>query len=73
MTIEMTPVESSMIDALGFDEESLTLAVTFRATHSTWHYRPVPASTYTALLHSPSIGKTFNSLIKGHYSAAQVS
>jgi len=62
--IEMNPVNSSMISAVGYDAESETLRVEF-SSGRTYEYRPFSAELYTQFINSPSLGRFFHSTIKG--------
>lgn len=62
----MTSVSSSNIAALGYDAASQTLAVQFQ-NGDTWHYEPVPQETYDSVRSAESVGRAFNSEIRGSY------
>ena len=66
--IEMQPVTSSNIKAIGYEHESLRLRVEF-LNGTVYLYRAVPQDTAEALLAAPSVGKYFNAFIKGQYSS----
>jgi hypothetical protein len=55
---DMTPVSSSNIAAVGYDEETNVLTVEFQSGAS-WNYTGVPISTYRALLTADSAGRYF--------------
>ncbi len=65
--MDLSPVESSMIQALGYDPGTKTLAVQFRGTGDVWHYADVPEETYELLHFPPSMGGAFARLIRGRY------
>ncbi len=52
----MTPVRSSTLQAVAYDEASRTLFVQFRSS-ATYEYRDVPPETYGAMLAAHSIGR----------------
>jgi hypothetical protein len=61
----MTPVSSSFIEGLDYDESSQTLTVYFKSGGS-YDYT-VPKDVYTAFLAAPSKGRYFRTVIKGTY------
>ena len=65
LAIEMQPVKSRQIKAIGYDAASKTLAVTFcYGIGSTYHYPDVPVETFEKMLGAPSIGSFFGQHIK---------
>lgn len=62
--LEFVPVNSSMITGVFHDGSDLL--VKFHNL-SLYRYREVPQVVYDELVESPSVGKAFNSLIKGKY------
>lgn len=60
----MIAVNSSLLREVGYDGPSETLRVTF-SSGSTWDYADVSMAEYEALMHASSVGKAFNSMIKG--------
>lgn len=65
--IAMTSVESSLIDKIGYDAESKTLAVQMLNSSDTYLYKNVPPSVYDHFLEAPSKGAFFVESIKGKY------
>lgn len=65
-TITMIPVQSSQIAAIGFDEPTLTLAITF-VKGGVYHYLGVSRNQFEALRDASSIGSAFYRMIKGRY------
>jgi len=63
---ELNPVSSSHLDAVGYDSASQTLYVKWKDGRVS-AYDNVPPSTASDLQKSPSVGKAFNSLIRGKY------
>lgn len=55
MTMKLEPVESSMIQAAGYDEKSSTLEVVFNSG-KTYRYFEVPKTVYLELMESDSKG-----------------
>lgn len=64
-TIPLTPVTSSQIEAVGYDEASKTLAVQFKKG-SVYHYANVPAEIYQSFSKAESLGRFFGTNIKAH-------
>lgn len=61
----MTPVESSNIEALGYQAPTQTMTVKFK-TGAVYHYQNVLPDTYQAILTAESVGSAFNKLVKAH-------
>lgn len=77
LPIELKPVESSQVKAVGYDETTRTLAVTFtRGTGAIYHYPDVSPETHDAFVNAESIGTFFGKHIKAlpfkKYRAEQV-
>ncbi len=66
MDVDLTPVTSSNIDAVGYDEDSSTLHVRFHSGH-TYSYSNVDPEEHRALIEAPSIGAHFSKHIRPHY------
>ena len=70
--MDLHPIESSMIQALGYDPATRTLAVQFTA-HTIvaggdlWHYADVPEAAYELLRGADSVGQAFGRHIRGRY------
>ena len=64
--IKMVEVVSSNIKAIGYDEATLTLRVTFHGDKS-YDYMGVSSMAHMDLLNSESVGKHFHQNIKGVY------
>ena len=64
--MKITPVESSTLASVGYDESSNLLQLGFR---NCAHYRyfAVPAAVHEALLVATSKGRYFNQAIRGQY------
>lgn len=69
--IEMHPVSSSNVAAVGHDEEENILAVNF-LNGTTYHYFNVPKSVFDAMLTSESVGKYLNMVVKPQFDYTQV-
>ena len=64
--MQMIPVQSSSISAIGYDEETETLKVTFVNGRS-YEFSNFPPDEFEAFKNAPSIGSYFNDNIKGQY------
>ena len=63
--IELVPVESSQVKAIGYDRDTRTLAVTFtRGQGAIYHYPDVAPDTFEAFVNAESIGTFFGKHIK---------
>ena len=68
----MKKVESSNIEAVGYDPNTKELTVKFK-NGGTYHYSAVPSHEADALMHAESIGKHFHAHIKGKFQHQKVS
>jgi hypothetical protein len=59
-----TTVESSMIDLVGYDEETSTLEARFVNTGYTYRYENVPKEEYEGLMEASSKGSYFREIIE---------
>lgn len=71
MEIEKAFVTSSNIEAVGHDEDSLTLRIWF-LNGSVYDYYGVNRLEFEALRDAPSVGSYLNRNIKGQYSYEKV-
>jgi len=63
--IKLNPVKSSQVKAIGYDEATKTLAVTFtRGAGATYHYADVSKDTFEKFSKAESIGSFFGKHIK---------
>lgn len=63
--IELVPVESNQVKAIGYDAASKTLAVTFNhGKGAIYHYPDVAPETHAAFIGAESIGRFFGQHIK---------
>ena len=70
--MEMTPVDSTNLSAIGYDYELATLRVDFLKGRS-YEYYGVPAELYEGLLSAGSKGQYLNLYIKkGGYNYSQI-
>lgn len=68
--MNMQPVTSSQIKAVGYEASTRTLAVQFNSG-SIYHYANVPPTVYDEFVSAESIGKYFGEHIKGHFDYAK--
>ncbi|MEQ8935461.1 MAG: KTSC domain-containing protein [Amphiplicatus sp.] len=69
--MEMHSVDSSNIEAVGYDAESQTLQVEFKSG-ATYQYFDVTQELFDGLMIAPSVGKYLNDHIKGTYRYSRV-
>ena len=72
MSIPMQHVDSSNIEAVGYDEDSSLLVIEFKSG-AVYEYEAVPKEVYEELMDAESVGKTFNRLVKTAYAFNKVS
>jgi len=64
LVINMTPVESNQVAAIGYDAGTKTLAVTFTRGGALYQYPDVEPDVHAAFIGAESIGKFFGAHIK---------
>ena len=69
--MKMTPVDSSNLSAVGYDETTKTMQVRFNSG-GLYAYYNVPEKTYRDLMKADSCGSYFNTFIKGMYGDAKI-
>lgn len=69
--IEMTPISSSNIDSVGYDEDSQTLKVKFIKSGEYVYFNVEPAI-FQGLRDASSVGSYFNVNIKNFYSYEKI-
>lgn len=69
--MEMTTVNSSNVEAVGYDDGSETLQVEFK-NNSTYQYFDVPEFAFEELRDADSVGRYLNMHIKGVYRFSRV-
>ena len=70
--MEMIPVASSLIKAVGFDDEKEELTVEFHKGDLTKYvYQGVTRPTYEAMMEAQSVGSFFLRNIKIHYACVK--
>ncbi len=69
--MERTPVNSSSIVSVGYDEVAFELELEFQ-NGRVYRYAQVPIAAYRLLLQAPSIGEYVNTVIKPRFEARAV-
>lgn len=69
--MKITPVESSTLASVGYDESSDLLQLEFRS-RAVYLYFAVPAAVHEALLTATSKGRYFNQTIRDQYRFVRV-
>ena len=69
--ISLTPVQSSNLQAVGYDPDANVLAVQFGSGHI-FHYANVPLKLWEGLEAAPSKGQFYAREIKGRFTAEKV-
>lgn len=69
--MEMKPVKSSNIKAIGYDAKASRLQIEF-GSGKTYAYEEFPAAEYEALVNAPSIGSHFARHIRSKYPGVEV-
>ena len=64
--MEMIPVRSSAIRAVGYDAANLRMRILFTEGRS-YDFCRVPAHVYNGLMSAPSMGGYYNNFIKDRY------
>jgi len=64
-------VQSSMLDAVRYDDESSTLGLRFN-NGKIYEYPNVPRHVYSAFLAAPSKGQFFDANVKGKYASRKI-
>ena len=62
--VEMIPVSSSNVEAIGYDEANQVLYVRFIKNNSLYCYQGVPIAEFYGLQNAPSVGGYLNQNIK---------
>lgn len=65
--VDLYPVDSTSIEAIGYDPGSRELHVRFLQSGRTYAYFDVDETVYEEFRQAPSIGQFFNANIKGVY------
>lgn len=70
LEIPLQPVESSNLEAIGYDPASRTLAVKFK-NGTLYHYADVPASVWEGLQGASSAGRFYSAMIRGTFTGTK--
>ncbi|KKM06703.1 hypothetical protein LCGC14_1741290 [marine sediment metagenome] len=67
--VKMVSVESSNIEAVGYDEQKEELFIEFKnkGENTTYKYRGVPSKKYDSMVKADSVGRFFHKHIRGLY------
>lgn len=65
--IEMQGVDSTCFSEIGYDADQELLLVRFRDSGSLYSYEPISQEEYDSFIGANSLGKYYNSYIKGNY------
>jgi hypothetical protein len=68
---EPTPVDSSLLESVGYDERAQTLEIAFDSG-AVYHYLNVPEKVKDALLAAPSKGRFFNEHVRGAFAYRRI-
>lgn len=71
--MEMVPVNSSNIEAIGYDSDSATLTIQFKKGGSIYEYYDVPQYEYDGLMSADSKGSYANTNIYKNYRQQKIS
>lgn len=70
--ITLKPVQSSNVQAVGYDPQARRLAVQFKGSGGIYHYDGVEQSDHDKLIGAESIGSHFSQHIRGKFPHRQV-
>ncbi len=70
MSVNLQPVNSEAVQAVGYDQGNLH--VVYRSSPREYVYSGVPYATYEAMMASDSIGKFISQHIRKHFTAHEV-
>lgn len=71
MTVELKPVQSSNISAVGYDPATKVLTVQFHGD-TCWEYQDVESYQYEEMMQAKSLGSYFAASIKSQHKAVRV-
>ena len=69
--IEMQSVKSSLLDKVGYDPETKTLAIQMNNSSDVYYYENVPQSVFDDLMAADSKGAFYVKEIKRHYKGSR--
>lgn len=67
----VTAVESATVKSIGYDESRALLRLEFRSG-AVYDYFQVPSTVHETLLCAPSIGASFNQVVRGSFAYRRV-
>lgn len=70
--LKMVAVQSSNVDAVGYEAASSSMHIKFK-NGATYKYADVPQGVYTALLESSSVGSFLSDNVKGKFTFSRIS
>lgn len=65
--VEMQQVQSSNVEAVGYDAAAAELHVQYLSSPAVYVYQGVPEDVFERLLNSPSVGSFLHAEVKGVY------
>lgn len=69
--IEMNPVESSNIQAVGYDQDKEVLVIDFNSG-TTYEYKNVPFDIFQGLMDADSVGSYFHKNVRTTYEYSKI-
>lgn len=70
LEIPTTPVESSSVAAIGYDEASGTLAIVF-TSGTKYHYEAIPLDLWAKMQDAESVGRFYAQQIRGKFTGTK--
>jgi len=64
--LECTPTESSFVHQVCYDQKNRYMVILLNTTR--YHYCDIPKETVTALVQAESVGRFYNTVVKGKFS-----
>lgn len=65
--VERTPVSSSNVHSVGYDDKTRTLAIEFKNGGGVYHYHDVPKDVHEGIMSAKSVGSYIHTNVKGAY------
>lgn len=65
--VDLNPVESSSLAAVGYHLPTLTLAVTFKNSNTVHHYSDVTPKKWEQMQAAESMGSFFSTKVRNHH------
>jgi len=70
--MERTPINSSMITSIGYDDSTGTLEIEFKSDGAVWQYYDFPETMWNEFQNAESQGKYWHGNIKKQFREARV-